>query len=109
MRDRRAEGTFTGRALAVDMDPLMIARAVREFGNACLVERDPGGNAHLLTDVLAQIAQRHRVRHGSPRLALLADLTKCLPLALAAPPVSLCGAFIALQDTYAIPIERSDI
>src|SRR5690348_18028619 len=68
MRDRRTEGAFARRALTVHMDPLVITRAVGELRNARLIERDPGGDAHLLTDVLAQLAQRHCLRHSSPRL-----------------------------------------
>jgi hypothetical protein len=51
----------------------VIARAVREFRDTRLIERDPGGDPHFLANVLAEIAQRHCVHHGSPHLAVRGD------------------------------------
>src|SRR5215472_14273372 len=124
MRDRAAEGALARRALRIDVDPLMIAGAVCEFRDARLIERDPGGDPHLLADVLAQIAQRHCVRHDSLSLAFgTRDLAAAAGRNargrdLSKPPV--CGSrsqsarglpgVIAMQETCAIALlMRTDI
>src|SRR5439155_25595210 len=45
--------------LGVDVDPLVVAGAVGELVDACLVERRPRRGADLFADMLRQIAHGH--------------------------------------------------
>ncbi len=54
MRDGAAERAFPGGALDVDMDPLVVLGAVREFVDALLVDGDPGRSPDLLADACAE-------------------------------------------------------
>ena len=57
MRDGAAKGTFALGPLRIGVDPLVIARAVREFLDARLVEGYPRGDADLFPDMLCEVCQ----------------------------------------------------
>jgi len=50
MRNGAAVGTFTGRAFDVDVNPLVVIRAIGKLVNSLLVDSDPVGNAELAAD-----------------------------------------------------------
>src|SRR5882672_1331812 len=65
VRDRAAERAFARSALHVDVDPLAVAGAAREFVDARLIQRDPGGGAEFRADAFGQACDGNLVAHDA--------------------------------------------
>jgi hypothetical protein len=64
VRDRAAERTLEGRTLGVDVDPLLVAGALRECVDALLIQSHPSRHAQLLSDEAIQRGGAQSRRHG---------------------------------------------
>ena len=70
VRDRAAERAFARRPLAVDMDPLAVASAVREFVDALLIHAHPLRDPELLAEEAIEGSETQRasgMARPSPR------------------------------------------